>query len=57
MRLSEARAQSVKSFLINLNCKAESMTIVGHGEEHPIASNETESGRAKNRRVEIVIVD
>ena len=57
MRLSEARAQSVKSFLIDLGCKAESMTIVGHGEEHPIASNETESGRAKNRRVEIVIVD
>ena len=57
MRLSETRAQSVKSFLIDLGCKAESMTIVGHGEEHPIASNETESGRAKNRRVEIVIVD
>ena len=57
MRLSEARAQSVKSFLIDLGCTAESMTIVGHGEKHPIASNETESGRAKNRRVEIVIVD
>ncbi len=57
MRLSEARAQSVKSFLIDLGCKAESMTIIGHGEKHPIASNETESGRAKNRRVEIVIVD
>lgn len=57
MLLSEARAQSVKSFLISLGCRDENMTILGHGEEHPIASNETESGRAKNRRVEIVIVD
>ena len=57
MRLSEARAQSVKSFLIGLGCRDENMTILGHGEEHPIASNETESGRAKNRRVEIVIVE
>ncbi len=32
------------------------MVTVGAGKDHPIASNETEEGRAQNRRVEITIV-
>ena len=53
MDLSRRRATSVRNFLIKEGCKADKMTIVGHGSTMPVASNETEEGRRKNRRVEI----
>ncbi len=55
--LSVMRALNTAYYLINNeNLKAERVSIVGNSEYKPIASNETASGRAQNRRVDIVIV-
>lgn len=54
--LSERRASSVGSVLINSGVAAGRIQIVGRGEDAPIASNLTPEGRARNRRVEIVII-
>ena len=53
--LSEQRASSVAGYLINRGVLRERLYVAGMGETAPIASNETEQGRAMNRRVEIVI--
>lgn len=49
--LSEARAQSVRDFLIGRGIAAEKMIAVGYGEAQPIATNDTPVGRAQNRRI------
>ena len=55
-KLSEARANSVRQYLIdNFGIKASRLTAVGYGETKPIASNKTEEGRQKNRRVQAVV--
>ncbi len=54
--LSERRAESVKRYLIRQGIEAERLISNGHGEASPISTNETELGRAKNRRVEFEIV-
>ena len=51
--LSERRANAVASYLVGQGVQRERMEIVGMGERYPIASNDTDSGRALNRRVEI----
>jgi outer membrane protein OmpA-like peptidoglycan-associated protein len=52
--LSEKRALSVKKLLINFyNIPEDSILVVGYGESFPIASNTTEEGRTKNRRVRV----
>jgi len=56
-KLSEARAQSVKDFLIEKGIKNKRLTSFGYGESNPIESNETTTGRELNRRVEFVIKD
>lgn len=53
--LSARRAGAVASILINSGVDALRVTSVGRGEDQPVASNLTEEGKAKNRRVEIVI--
>ncbi|MEX2477911.1 MAG: OmpA family protein [Gracilimonas sp.] len=53
--LSEKRAKSVAEYSAFTGVDAERMTIVGYGENEPIASNDTETGRQQNRRVEIAI--
>lgn len=53
MRLSEARALSVKSFLVENGVDEFRLSSAGYGQTKPVASNNTSSGRAKNRRVEI----
>lgn len=53
--LSEQRAQAVYNYLISNGLKTLSITHVGYGKANPIASNDTEEGRAKNRRVVLAI--
>ncbi|MFM6977033.1 MAG: OmpA family protein [Sphingobacteriaceae bacterium] len=55
-RLSERRAEAVKNFAMNQGIMSGRLTTQGKGEGEPIAENTSEEGRAKNRRVEIVIV-
>lgn len=54
-KLSAQRAQSVYNFLVGSGLKTLSITYVGFGKANPIASNDTEEGRAKNRRVVLSI--
>lgn len=51
--LSEKRANSVKEFLVLAGCTADNLITKGYGKSKPITSNDTEAGRAKNRRVEL----
>jgi outer membrane protein OmpA-like peptidoglycan-associated protein len=53
--LSERRAEAVRNALIGRGIDANRMTAVGYGESAPIASNDTESGRQQNRRVDVLI--
>lgn len=54
-RLSEARAEAVRAYLVTRGVPPEQLVAVAKGEEEPVASNTTDEGRANNRRVEIVI--
>jgi outer membrane protein OmpA-like peptidoglycan-associated protein len=54
--LSERRANSVAAYLGSHGVPGARVVTVGAGEAHPVASNDTEDGRAQNRRVEITIV-
>jgi outer membrane protein OmpA-like peptidoglycan-associated protein len=56
MKLSQQRADSVKSYLTSKGVPSNRLVTVGAGPDHPVASNDTEEGRAQNRRVEITIV-
>ena len=53
--LSERRASSVAEYLLSQGVAPNKVTSEGRGESQPIADNETEEGRAKNRRVELHI--
>ena len=50
-RLSENRSQAVKAFLIARGVPERHLAARGHGEEQPAASNESDEGRQRNRRV------
>ena len=55
-KLSEARAKSVRQYLIDkFEMDASRITAIGYGLTKPIASNNTEEGRQKNRRVQAVM--
>ena len=53
--LSQRRAQSVASVLINGGVSPQRIRSIGRGEDQPVASNATAQGRQMNRRVEIII--
>ncbi len=53
--LSQRRAQSVTSFLVNQGVDPSRLTARGMGETIPVASNENAAGRAQNRRVEMYV--
>lgn len=53
--LSERRAQAAVDYLVSRGVAADMLRAVGRGEADPVASNDTEDGRARNRRVELVV--
>jgi outer membrane protein OmpA-like peptidoglycan-associated protein len=55
-RLSERRAQSVVDYLARGGIARSRLDPVGYGESDPVASNDTEEGRAQNRRVELKVM-
>lgn len=55
--LSEERARAIAEALVQRGVKPERFICKGHGGKRPIASNKTPEGKAKNRRVEITILD
>ncbi len=54
-RLSLARAESVRAFLVNSGVAPDRVSASGRGEDEPIANNRSAEGRANNRRVEIIV--
>ncbi len=54
-KLSESRAKVVVDYLISLGIDADRMSYKGYGKDRPIADNNTDVGRALNRRTEIII--
>ena len=51
------RAQSARDYLVSRGVSASRITIDGRGEREPIADNQTEAGRARNRRIEIFLAE
>ncbi len=56
-RLSLARAESVKAFLVENGVTGDRMEVQGYASTQPVATNKTASGRAENRRVELRRID
>jgi outer membrane protein OmpA-like peptidoglycan-associated protein len=55
-RLSQNRAEAVQQYMINaMRIPSYRLVATGYGETHPVATNDTASGRAQNRRIDIVI--
>ena len=55
LELSQRRAETVNSYLVRNGINEQRMSVLAKGEESPAFSNDTEEGKAKNRRVEFVI--
>ena len=53
--LSERRAQAVSNYLVGRGVDHTRITALGYGEGQPVASNETNSGRQQNRRVDLLL--
>lgn len=54
LKLSDARAQSVKDEIVKAGIKEDRLSAKGFGQQNPIADNSTEEGKAQNRRVELI---
>ena len=57
MGLSQRRAESVRRYLEDAGVNPANLNALGFGESRPVASNETAAGQAKNRRVELEVLD
>lgn len=55
LRLSEARAQTTRAYLVKRGVTAERLTAKGFGDANPVADNATLEGRQKNRRIDLVV--
>lgn len=55
LTLSRNRANSVRDYLLNLGVPEKRIIAKGYGETNPVASNDTDEGRAQNRRTEMII--
>ena len=53
-QLSRDRAAAVKTYLMARGVREERLSTIGHGEATPVASNGTDDGRQRNRRVEVI---
>lgn len=57
LQLSKKRAQAVSDFLVSQGVDAKRLSWEGYGKTRPVADNDTDEGRQKNRRVDLVIQD
>jgi OmpA-OmpF porin, OOP family len=57
LKLSKNRANAVRKALIDKGTKADRVKAEGYGSEHPVASNDTEEGRQKNRRIDVNVIE
>jgi len=55
-KLSVRRAEAVFRYLVNHGIAPERMEVIGYGESRPVTENDSESGRAQNRRVELRVL-
>jgi OOP family OmpA-OmpF porin len=55
--LSRRRAIAVRAYLVKVGIEADRLLAEGYGPDNPIANNESEAGRAKNRRVAFTVLD
>ena len=55
LELGRKRAEAVRELLIKFGAPAERLSVTSYGKSQPIADNDTEEGRAKNRRVEFQV--
>jgi outer membrane protein OmpA-like peptidoglycan-associated protein len=55
LKLSQQRAEAVRSFLVSQGLSPDAVTAAGLGEDRPVADNTTAAGRQQNRRVEIIV--
>lgn len=56
-KLSDNRAKAVKQALVTQEIKAGRIDAEGYGSEHPVASNDTDEGRQKNRRIDVRVTE
>lgn len=56
MRLSRTRADAVAAYLVTKGFERNKFEVVGNGPDKPVASNDTEDGRAKNRRTDFEVI-
>ncbi|MFT6670817.1 MAG: OOP family OmpA-OmpF porin, partial [Afipia broomeae] len=52
---SEKRAQAVSEYLIKAGLPPDRLKAVGYGSSQPVAANDTDDGKAKNRRIDFVV--
>jgi outer membrane protein OmpA-like peptidoglycan-associated protein len=57
LTLSNNRAQSVVDYLVKKGIAVNRLTAKGYGESVPIATNDTDAGRSKNRRTEFSVIE
>lgn len=53
--LSEKRAQAVTDYLVKAGLPSDRFTAIGYGSAHPVASNDTDEGKARNRRIDFLV--